>query len=62
MARYERLPEREVDVVLAREIDGVEPVHGVRDAARADLDPDLAQHAPEGDDVADDRGALHAAA
>src|SRR5207237_10591990 len=39
------------DVVLARELDGVEPVHRVGDAARADLEPGLAQHAAERDDV-----------
>ena len=62
MARDERLPEREVDVVLAREVDGAEPADRVRDTPWTDLDPDLPQHPPEGDDVPDDRGALHAAA
>ena len=61
MARDERLAEREVDVVLAREVDRAEPAHRVRDAPRPDLDPDLAQHPPEGDDVPDDRAALHRA-
>ena len=59
VARDERLAQREVDVVLPREIDGVEPAHRVGDAPRPDLDPDLAQHAAEGHDVPDDRGALH---
>ena len=59
VARDERLTQREVDVVLPREIDGAEPAHGVGDAPRPHLDPDLAEHAPEGDDVPDDRGALH---
>ena len=31
------------------------PAQRVRDPARADLEPDLAQHAAERDDVADDR-------
>ena len=61
VARDERLPEREVDVVLPREIDRAEPANRVLDAPGPDLDPDLAQDAPEGDDVPDDRGALHAA-
>ncbi len=55
MARDERLPEREVDVVLAREVDCVEAAHRIGDAPGPDLDPDLAQHAAEGDDVPDDR-------
>ena len=52
--RDERLPQRPVDVVLPRELDRVEAFQRVRDAARSDLEPDLAQHAAEGDDVADD--------
>ena len=61
VARDERLPKREVDVVLPREIDRAEPANGVLDAPRPDLDPDLAQHPPEGHDVPDDRASLHAA-
>ena len=61
VARDERLPEREVDVVLAREVDGVERANGVGDTPRTDLDPHLPQHPAEGHDVPHDRGALHAA-
>ena len=61
VARDERLAKQEVDVVLPREVDGLEPAHGVRDASRPDLDPDLAQHAAEGHDVPDDRGFLASA-
>ncbi len=59
MARDERLPEGEVDVVLAGEIDRVEAAHRILHAPGPDLDPDLAQHAAEGDDVPNDGGALH---
>ena len=55
LPRDERLPEREVDVLLARQIDLVEATERIRDATRADLETDLAQDAAEGDDVADDR-------
>ena len=55
MARDERLPQREVDVLLARQVDGGDAAQRVGDAARADLEPDLAQDAAERDDVADDR-------
>ena len=61
VARDERLPEGEVDVLLAREVDGVECANGVGDTPRTDLDPHLPQHPAEGDDVPHDRGALHAA-
>ena len=61
VARDERLAEREVDVVLPREVDGAEAAHGILDAPGPDLDPDLAQHPAEGHDVPDDRGALHPA-
>jgi hypothetical protein len=56
--RHERLTQDEVDVVLPCDVDRGEPAQRVRDTPRPDLDPDLAQHAPEGDDVAQDRGAL----
>ena len=59
VARDERLPEGEVDVVLAREIDRVEAAHRILHAPWPDLDPDLAQHAAEGHDVPNDGGALH---
>ena len=60
VARDERLPEGEVDVVLPRQVDCAEPADRIGDAPRTDLDADLAQHPPEGHDVPDDRGALHA--
>ena len=60
VARDERLAEREVDVLLAGQVDGGDATQRVGDAARADLEPDLAQDAAEGDDVADD-GVGHAA-
>ena len=60
MARDEGLAEREVDVVLPRQVDRAETEDRILDATRPDLDPDLAQNAPEGHDVPDDRGSLHA--
>ena len=54
-ARDERLPQREVDVGLAREIDRVERAERIGDAPGPDLEPCLAQHAAEGDDVPRDR-------
>ncbi len=51
----ERLAEREVDVLLSRQVDRVETAQRVGDPPGADLEPHLAQDAPEGDDVADDR-------
>ncbi len=59
VARDERLAEREVDVLLAREVDGVEAAKRVEHAARPDLDPHLAEHAAERDHVPDDRRSLH---
>ena len=53
--RDERLPERPVDVVLPRQLDCVETLERVGHASRPDLEPGLAQHAAEGDDVPDDR-------
>jgi len=50
-----------VGAARLREIDRAEPANRILDAARPDLDPDLAQHAAEGHDVPDDRRALHAA-
>ena len=61
VARDERLAEREVDVLLPREVDRAESANRILDAPRPDLDPDLAQNTPEGHDVPDDRGSLHAA-
>src|SRR5439155_21665620 len=43
--RDERLPQPPVHVVLACEHDRVEPFQRIGDAAGADLDSDLAQHA-----------------
>ena len=54
-----RIPGVPEDVVLTRELDRVEALQRVRDTARADLDADLAQHAAERDDVADDRVSEH---
>ena len=51
----ERLAEREVDVLLALEVDGVERAQRVGDPARADLEPGLVQDAAERDDVPQDR-------
>ncbi len=59
VARDERLPKGEVDVVLPRDVDGAETAHRVADPTRPDLDPDLAQHAPEGHDVPHHGAALH---
>ncbi len=59
VAGDERLSQREVDVLLTREIHGSQTVHRVRNPTRPDLDPNLPQHAAESDDVPDDRGALH---
>ena len=59
MPRDQRLAQREIDVVLASEVDGIEAAQRVGDPARADFQPDLAQHAPEGDDVPNDRASLH---
>src|SRR5439155_12634794 len=59
VTRHERLAQREVDVLLPGQVHRAEPADGVDDAARPDLDPDLAQHAAEGDYVPDDRGSLH---
>ena len=35
----ERLPEREVDVLLPRHVDRAQPAHRISDPAGADLDP-----------------------
>ena len=51
----ERLAEREVDVLLAREVDCVEAAECVEHTPGPDLDPRLAEHAAERDHVADDR-------
>ena len=59
--RDERRAQRPVDVVLPRDVDAVEAVQRVGEAARPDLQPGLAQHAAEGDDVAGQRVA-HAVA
>jgi hypothetical protein len=40
---------------LPGEVDGVEPGERVRQPARPDLEARLAQDAPEGDDVPDER-------
>ena len=61
VARDERLPEGEVDVVLPCQVHCTEPTDSIGDASGTDLDPDLPQNPPEGDDVPHDRGALHAA-
>ena len=54
VTRDERLAQREVDVLLAGQVDRVERAQRVGDATRADLEPDLAQHAAERDDVTHD--------
>ena len=51
-ARDERRAQRPVDVLLARDVDVVEAAQRVGDPARPDLQPGLAQHAAERDDVA----------
>src|SRR5262245_53062112 len=62
VARHERLAEREIDVVLPRQVDRTEPTYGVGDATRPHLDPDLAEHPPEGHDVPHDCDPLQVAA
>ncbi len=59
-ARDERLTKRPVHVLLASQVDRVEPTQCVGDAPRADLEAAFAQHAAEDDDVAND-GVLGAA-
>ena len=59
VSRHERLPQRPVDVVLPGELDGVETLQRVGDAAGPDLEPRLPQHAAERDDVPDDRASGH---
>ena len=61
VARDECLPEGEVDVVLPCQVHCTEPTDSIGDASGTDLDADLPQNPPEGDDVPHDRGALHAA-
>jgi hypothetical protein len=51
----ERLAEREVDVLLAREVDRIEAAECVEHPPGPDLDPRLAEHAAERDHVPDDR-------
>ena len=55
----ERLSQRPVHVLLAGEVDRVEAPQRIGDAPRADLEPAFPQHAPEEDDVADDRVFRH---
>ncbi len=55
MPRDERLPKREVDVLLTREVDRVERAQRVGDAARPDLEPCLVEHPSEGDDMPENR-------
>ena len=52
--RDERLPQRPVDVVAAGQVDRVEPAQRIRDPARPHLEPGLAQHAAERDEVPGD--------
>ena len=53
VARDERLPQRPVDVLAARQVDGVQGPQRVRDAPRADLEAALPQHTSEDDDMPD---------
>src|SRR5262249_21714515 len=55
--RDEVRAERPVDVVAGGQVDDVEAAQRVGDPAGADLEPPPPEHAPEGDDVPDDRRA-----
>ena len=59
LPRDQRLAQREVDVLLAIDLDGVERPQGVDDSARPYLEPGLSQHPSEGDDVPDEGVACH---
>ena len=55
----ERLAQRKIDVLLAREVDCVEAAKSVEHPAGSDLDSHFPEHAAERDHVTDDGRPLH---
>ena len=54
VARDERLPKREVDILLAGQVDGRNPAERIGDATRANLEAYLSQNSPERNNVPND--------